>query len=63
MNAKLARRIRQAAREELAQDGLPDRDIVAHPKADTTAFNSPMTTRGMIRAMKKAAKKAASNRP
>jgi hypothetical protein len=43
--------------EDLTPVEAPDRDIVAHPVSDTTAFNSPRSLRGATRALKKKFKK------
>lgn len=44
--------------EDIVPVSAPDRDIVAHYKADTTAFNSPNSLRGAVRALKKHLKNA-----
>lgn len=52
MSGKQQKRLRRLA-EELLPAGAIDRDIVAHPKSDTTAFNSPRSLRGATKALKK----------
>ena len=52
MNGKRAKLLRRLARMEMAED--PEREIVASPKSDTTAFNSPNSKRAMHLQLKKA---------
>lgn len=52
MSGKQQKRLRRLA-EDLTPVEAPDRDIVAHPRADTTAFNSPRSLRGAVKALKK----------
>lgn len=52
MSGRQMKKLRRLA-EELAPIEVPDRDIVAHPKSDTTAFNSPRSLRGAVKALKK----------
>ena len=52
MSGKQHKRLRRMA-EDLVPVAAPDRDIVAHPRSDYTAFNSPMSVRGAVRALKK----------
>lgn len=53
MSGKVAKRLRQMAREELIERP-PERDLVASPKSRTTAINSPNSVRGFYRLLKKA---------
>lgn len=52
MSGKQQKRLRRLA-EDLVPGSYPDRDIVAHPTSDTTAFNSPQSLRGATQALKK----------
>lgn len=52
MSGKQHKALRRMA-EELTPATAPDRDIVAHPVSDTTAFNSPRSLRGATKALKK----------
>ena len=52
MSGKQMKRLRRLA-EDLVPGNYPDRDIVAHPTSDTTAFNSPRSIRGATKALKK----------
>lgn len=52
MSGKQQKKLRRLA-EEIVPVEYPDRDIVAHPTSDSTAFNSPRSLRGATRALKK----------
>lgn len=52
MSGRQQKKLRRLA-EDLAPATFPDRDIVAHPTSDTTAFNSPRSLRGATKALKK----------
>jgi hypothetical protein len=52
VSGKQMKRLRRLA-EDLVPVEAPDRDIVAHPTSDTTAFNSPRSLRGATKALKK----------
>lgn len=52
MSGKQQKKLRRLA-EDMTPARFPDRDIVAHPRSDYTAFNNPQSVRGVVRALKK----------
>ena len=52
MSGRQMKKLRRLA-EELTPGHYPERDIVADPRSDTTAFNSPRSVRGATKALKK----------
>ncbi len=51
MNSKKAKQLRRAARQEMLED--PERELVARPKCEYGAINSPNSVRGFYLALKK----------
>lgn len=55
MRNKVAKHFRQLAKSEMAQDRVPDRDLVEHPNR-SSVINAPKSVRAMYQRLKQAYK-------